>query len=325
MKKVISMLIKIGVSGVILYFLFRSINMAAFLKTVTSINPLLVALAALVFLACQCVSTYRWSVILKKDMDIPYRKLFSIYFIGMFFNNFLPTMVGGDIVKGYYLYKYSKRGDVSMASIFMDRYSGFTALMLIAAIALFLGYGLIKGTGLPAFLALLIGGFVFASLIIWVSFLHGWVMVILSKIHFYGINEKIDTFYRILMSYRHDYAALWKIFLFSMLVQVGGIIGYYIIGTGLGMNLHPLYYFLFVPLTATIAMLPISLAGLGIREGAFVFLFTRAGATTEQALTLSLMWFVVTVIVSLIGGVEYIRMGGKGPSTDGYSAENNPS
>ena len=320
MKGIISTIVKIGISGAILYFLFRSINMAAFLKTVMSINPLYVVLAALVFLGTQCISTYRWKVILKKDMEVPYFRLFSIYFIGMFFNNFLPSMVGGDIIKGYYLYRHSKRGDVTMASIFMDRYSGFTALMSITAVTLFFGYDIIKGTTLPAFFVLLIGGFVSMSLIIWVSFLHNWVMLLLSKIHFYGINQKIDTFYRVLMGYKREYAVLWKIYFCSLLIQGGVIIGYYIIGTGLGMNLRPVYYFLFIPLTTAVSMLPISLAGLGIREGAFVFLFTRAGASTEQALTLSLMWFVITAIVSLIGGVEYVRMGGKG-----YSAEERPS
>ncbi|MDP2688907.1 MAG: lysylphosphatidylglycerol synthase domain-containing protein, partial [Deltaproteobacteria bacterium] len=60
-----------------------------------------------------------------------------------------------------------------------------------------------------------------------------------------------------------------------------------------------------------VAMLPISLSGLGLREGAFVFLFTRVGATQEQALTLSLMWFAIAAIVSVIGGIEYVRMGGR--------------
>ncbi len=319
-KNILSTVIKVGVSLAILYFLFRNIDLNAFWKTFISVNPLSVVFVAALFVFTQSVSTYRWSVILKKDLDIPYRKLLSIYFIGMYFNNFLPTMVGGDLVKGYYLYKYTKKGDVSLASIFMDRYSGFFALMVITSFALLTGYPLIKGTGLPGFFVLLIGGFLAVSLVIWIGPLHSWVMRILARVHFYGINRKIETFYKVLMGYKSHRDILIKIFICSVIVQGGVIIGYWFLGRGLGMNVDLSYFFLFIPLTTAVGMLPISLSGLGIREGAFVFLFTRVGATQEQALTLSLMWFAIMALVSVIGGVEYVRLGGKKSAMEGQTA-----
>ena len=202
MKKLITVAIKVAVSATILYFLFRNIGIDAFVKTVASVRPITVAAGALIFIFTQVISTYRWSVILKKDMDVSYVRLLSIYFIGMFFNNFLPTIVGGDIVKGFYLYRESKRGDISLASIFMDRYSGFVALMFITVAALIPGYALIKDTALPFFFALLIGAFVLSSLVIWSGPLHGWAVRLLAGIRLYGINKKIETFYRVLMGYK---------------------------------------------------------------------------------------------------------------------------
>ncbi|MBI5826525.1 MAG: flippase-like domain-containing protein [Deltaproteobacteria bacterium] len=310
MKKILSIVLKAAVSLIILYALFRNIDTGALWTTAASVNRLSVAFTALLFIATQSVSTLRWSIILKKDMEVSYPRLLSIYFIGMFFNNFLPTMVGGDLIKGYYLYKESGRGDVSLASIFMDRYSGFAALMVITLAALAPGYPLIKDSGLPAFFVALIGGFFAVSLVIWVGPLHSWVMRILSTIHFYGINRKIEMFYNVLMGYKRHYPILAKIFFCSVFVQGGVIIGYYILGRGLGMDIGIGYFFLFIPLTTAISMIPISMSGLGIREGAFVYLFSRAGASKEQALTLSLMWFVMAAVVSIAGGVEYIRMGG---------------
>lgn len=321
MKSILSTAVKVGVSLAILYFLFRNINVNAFWNTFISVNPLSVVFVAVIFICTQSISTFRWSVILKKDIDIPYRRLLSIYFIGMYFNNFLPTMVGGDLVKGYYLYRYTRKGDVSLASIFMDRYSGFFALMVITSLALLTGYPLIKGTGLPGFFVLLIGGFFVMSLVIWVGPLHSWVMRVLARIHFYGINRKIETFYGVLMGYKSHGDILLKIFICSVLVQGGVIIGYWFLGRGLGMNVGLSYFFLFIPLTTAVSMLPISLSGLGIREGAFVFLFTKAGATQEQALTLSLMWFVIMALVSIIGGVEYVRLGGKKNAMEGRPAD----
>lgn len=316
-KNIVSTLVKIGVSIAILYFLFRNMDMQAFWATCTSVNPYIVVLVALFFISTQSVSTLRWSFILKKDANVPYLKLLSIYFIGMFFNNFLPTMVGGDIVKGYYLYKYTKKGDVALASIFMDRYSGFAALMTITAIALIPGYSLIQGTGLPYALITLISAFFVLSLVIWIGPLHSWAMSIMARIHFYGINKKIDTFYKVLMSYKSHSGILWRIFFCSIYVQGGVILGYYILGSAIGMNVPLGYYFLFIPLITTVAMAPISLSGLGLREGAFVFLFTTVGATKEQAITLSLMWFAIAALVSIIGGIEYVRMGGKKAVSEG--------
>jgi len=311
MKGIISTFVKIAVSAVILYVLFSKIDLVVFWNTATSVPPYAVVAVAFLFIGTQSISTLRWSIILKKDMDVSYLRLLSIYFIGMFFNNFLPTMVGGDIVKGYFLYKSSQRGDISFASIFMDRYSGFTALMVVTAIALVPGYALIKGTGLGAFFIMLLGGFVCSSLIIWVGPLHTWAMRLLARVHFYGINKKIDTFYNVLMGYKGHKDVLVKIFVCSVFVQVGVIAGHYFLGRQLGMNVGIGYFFLFIPLTTAIGMLPISLAGLGIREGAFIFLFTRAGATKEQAITLSLMWFAIMAIVSIVGGLEYLRIGGR--------------
>ncbi len=310
-NRISSALIKITVSIVILFFLFRNIRFPVFWKTVVSVDLFLVAAVILFFICIQAVSAFRWSIILEKDVKIPYPRLFSIYFIGMFFNNFLPTIVGGDVIKGYYLYRSSGRGDVSAASVFMDRYSGFSALILITSLALIPGYAAIRGTGLPAAFALLIGGFLLSSLIIWVGSLHGWAIDILSKVRFYGINKKIDTFYNVLMGYKKQTRIIIKAFLCSLFVQGGVIIAYYMLSRGIGMEVRPGYFFLYIPLTTAISMLPISLSGLGVREGAFVFLFSKVGATQEQALTLSLMWFAITAVVSIIGGIEYLRMGGR--------------
>jgi uncharacterized protein (TIRG00374 family) len=307
----LNILLKLAVSASLLYILFGSIDLEVFLGVVTTLNPLIFVFLALYFAATQSLSAYRWSIVLKKDVVLPYPKLLSIYFIGMFFNNFLPTVVGGDVIKGYYLYRTIGKGDVSAASILMDRYSGFTAMMAITLVALVPGYALIKGTGLPGFFLILVGGYVVSSFFIWVESLHGWLVKILTGIRLFSLNEKIETFYRALMSYKNHREILIKIFLCSIVIQGGMIVGYFMLARGMGIGVPLGYFFLFIPLATAVSMIPVSLSGLGIREGAFVFLFTRVGAAQEEALGLSLIWFAIMVSVSFIGGVEYIRTGGK--------------
>ncbi len=309
-KKILTTLVKFFVSGGILYFLFSHMDMKLFFHDLRNVSPYVIIFVAVFFICLQAVSAYRWSIILHKDVDVPYRKLLAIYFIGMFFNNFLPTMVGGDIIKGLYLYKESKKGGVSVASIFMDRYSGFSALIIITSITLIMGFSLIKDTSLPGFFFLLVGGYTAASLIIWVGPLHSWAMRILARIHFYGINKKIDALYTTLMGYKGHKDILVKILLISFAVQAGVIVGYYIVARNLGIDVRLAYFFFFIPLATVFSMVPISVGGLGLREGAFVYLFTMVGATKEQAISLSLIWFAVMVVVSMIGGVAFIKMGG---------------
>jgi hypothetical protein len=311
MKDSIKVVIKICVSAAILYFLFSNMDMKSFWHTLISIKRANLALAIVMLLLIQMTSTYRWATILSKDATFRYTKLLSIYLIGMFFNNFLPTIIGGDLIKGYYLYRESGKGGLALASVFMDRYSGFTALMVITLVAVMFGGSLLAGTGLSGFFVLLIGGYTCASLVIWVDSLHGWAMRLATKIHLYGINEKIDKFYRVLMGYKSHGRILAVAFGCSMIVQAGVIVIYIIIGNGLGIDIPALYYFLFIPLAAAASMLPISLAGLGVREGVFIYLFSKVGVPQEQALTLSLVFVIATTLISLVGGIEYVRLGGK--------------
>ncbi len=320
-KKALTTIFKLAVSVSILYFLFSSVDIETFFSVIKTLNPLLFIFLGFFFVAIQGMSAYRWSIVLKKDVQVPYTRLLSIYFIGMFFNNFLPTIVGGDVVKGYYLYKKTGRGDVTAASILMDRYSGFTALMAITLVALVPGYALISGTGLPGFFLLLVGVYIVVSLFVWVESLHGWMVRMLTRVRLLRLNEMIETFYRALMSYKKHHAVLLKIFLCSLVIQCGVIVGYIMLARGLGIETSPGYFFLFIPLATVVSMVPVSLSGLGIREGAFVFLFTKAGTSQEEALGLSLVWFAMMVCVSVIGGVQYVRMRGKKEPVTGAEEE----
>ena len=86
-----------------------------------------------------------------------------------------------------------------------------------------------------------------------------------------------------------------------------------LIGTALGLDLPLAYYMIFVPITSLVLVLPISFAGLGVREGAYVFLFTQAGAVPEVALSMSLLVYVLgTVVPGLIGGIIYVLRGVRG-------------
>lgn len=318
-KNIISTAVKIAVSGGLLYYLIGSMDVDNLLTIASTADVSFIIAMFVLLIAVQGLAVYRWGLVLKKDVDISYKVVTSLTFIGLFFNNFLPTIVGGDAVKAYYLYGHrpldTEKGKrvtlpTILASILMDRYSGFTALMSIAFVALVLGYPLISGTGaVVASLAIISFYFIF-SLFMWVEWLHSWLVTLLLKIGFYGLNEKIEKFYKALMGYKKDKVLIIKICFVSIFIQVGVILSFAAMGYSLGINISLWYYFLFIPVTTVVVMLPLSVSGIGVREGIMVLMFSFGGVESEPVVVMSLMWFAGLTLVSMIGGVEYARLGG---------------
>ncbi|MBI5286398.1 MAG: flippase-like domain-containing protein, partial [Deltaproteobacteria bacterium] len=296
MKKVLSLLLKIAISSTILFYLFKRTDTGLFWETIGSVKPSFFFISLMLYAGDQVLSTYRWSLLLATNgLRISFPRLVSLYYIGMFFNNLLPTLVGGDLVKGYYLYRLSGQGGKTLASIFVDRYAGFFALITISLVSLLFGYPYIKNTSIPWLIILMVLGFFSISLILWVKGLHDWALQGIGRIKVFRINERLESFYEAVMAYKGKPMVLLKVLGISFIIQIVGIFAIYIISRGFALSIPIGYFFLFIPLAISIAMIPVSFAGLGLREGAFVFLFGKVGVSPAEALSLSLAWFFVTV------------------------------
>lgn len=293
LKKTGLLLFKLTVSAGILWYLLTRVNTSNLLQTLKRVNPLLFILAFLLYLSTFIFSTKRWSLFLPSSP--PFRRLLSLYFIGAFFSTFLPGIVGGDAVKGYYLYKSNGRGGAVLASIFMDRYLGFSALMLTGLFAYLVGMPYIKDTIIIWLMPLLISLFIAGSIFVW--FLPwGRRLSILS------------SFYNEMLTHRNNRKKLLVGLGYSFVVQITGIIIIYIISIGLSMKVNPLYFFIFLPIIFTVSMLPVSISGLGVREGGFVLLFALIRVPAHEALGLSLLWFLIFILSGIIGLFEYLRL-----------------
>ena len=101
--------------------------------------------------------------------------------------------------------------------------------------------------------------------------------------------------------YRRHYWALGQAFLLSVLLQVLIMVTYYLIGVGLNLGVPLVYFFVFIPLTTVVAMLPVSVAGLGVREAGVIYFFAKVGVGAGAALGMSLVCFSLTLIVSTWG------------------------
>ena len=299
MKKVLSFVLKLSVSSALLLYLFYFsgiVDIKEVIKTLRHTSVSIFVMAFFVYLCTPFVSTKRWSLFLPEP--VKYSRLISLYFIGAFFNTFLPGLVGGDAVKAFYLYKDIGKGGGSLASVFMDRYMGLAAMAGIAFIAFIGGYSYIKGTEIIWFVPILCGGFLLASLVLW-------------RLN-WGRLKVLKAFYLPLMEYKSKRKVIYKGLLLASLVQIIGITCIYILSLAIGLKVPIVYFFIFVPIVNALAAIPVSIAGLGVRETGFAALFNivfeKVGVTSDQAVGLSMLLFTTIFLASLIGGVEYFRI-----------------
>ncbi|MGB9715739.1 MAG: lysylphosphatidylglycerol synthase transmembrane domain-containing protein [Thermodesulfovibrionales bacterium] len=291
-NRLLLLLLKLTVSSILLYIVLSKTGPDLVYSTLKTMNPSAFISAIILYLFAQFVSTLRWKLLIPEKINI--KRLFSIYLIGSFFNNLLPGLIGGDAVKGFYLYKKIGRGSLTFASIFMDRYIGFFTLLMICLFAYPFGYPYIKDSPLIWTFPIILLIFTIASLL------------------FFGLRlgsglTVLSEFYNYFHSYKDKKGLIIKAILLSLIIQISGILSVYILASGLGKHIPFLACLIFLPLIIMFTAVPISISGIGVREGAFVLFFGLIGIKPDVATAISLSWFLTGVTVNLIGLVEYLR------------------
>lgn len=214
--------------------------------------------------------------------------------IGSFFNMLLPGIIGGDAIKGFYLYKETGKGTPALASIFMDRYIGFICLLCIGMVAYPFGYHQLKNSEIIWLLPLFITIFTLSSLLIF-SFRIG------KRFRF------LENFYNYFHFYRKQGKILLKTFLLSIIIQLSNILAVYIITIGLNQKVSFLSYLIFMPIIIVFTTIPVSISGLGVREGVFILFLSSVNIKPDVATAISFLWFLSMITGSLLGLWEYIR------------------
>jgi uncharacterized protein (TIRG00374 family) len=295
-KKLLIFTLKLLVSGTLLYMVLRKAGAENVIGLLGSIHPLLFVASVLLYLTGLFIGSMRWQMLLPERFSL--RRLFPLYLLGSFFNTFLPGLVGGDAVKIYYLYKETGKGAQALSSVFMDRYVGFTALMLLGLAAYPLGFRYIRGSWIEWLLPLIVVVFVLASLLVFGLRLGKRISVV-GKLH--------DYFHE----YRRKYGVIGKALLLSFTLQLMVMLGIYLLAIGLGVRIPFTALVMFVPIITAVATIPVSLSGIGLREASAVILLGTVGVEADSATAISFAWFLMAATGGLTGLYEYFRVKGK--------------
>lgn len=281
-------------------FLFGKVDLSRCAEVALKADRSYLAWAVLLFLGSTFLNAYRWQLLASAvGLEKGLLKLTQFCFVGLFFNLFLPSTVGGDVSRCYYLSKGTGKYADAFYSVLADRTVGISVLFLFASLGMIFGPG---GGGLPWQLKLpILAGtaVVFAV----VPFLPALANRFLGRDNWLArqFNESPAKVY-------WDNKGLMTTALFqSIVLQVLIVVVHLVIGLALGLKDIPLwYYFVFYPSVAVLGFVTPSFNGIGIREWAYTYFLCLAGVDRAHALTYAIMWLSLTTLASLVGGLVYI-------------------
>jgi len=252
-------------------------------------------------------SVIRWQILIKAQGDfVPLGFLIKSYFVAGFFNNFLPTRFGGDIVRIWDGSRYSRSLLKSSAIVFVDRFTGIVVLLLFALIASL--FRLDMAQQIPViWVALIIGLSGLLAVALLFTPLAGWALKkIPEKGFLIKVKQKLFEFKEVILIYKDKKAFLFKAFFWAFLLQVNVIIHYYLIGLALHLRIDLIDYFIFVPIVLLILAIPITINGLGLREGSYMEIFRFYGILPKTSISFGLIDWAFGFILGLVGGIIYI-------------------
>lgn len=299
---------KIGVSLALLIYLFWTTDRDALLVRVRGGDVLLFACAVALYAGMLAISTWRWRLLLQAlGFPARLRDLTSSYLVATFFNNFLPSNIGGDVIRVRDGSKLTGSTTASLAVVAVDRILGLGALYLLALLAFVLGGPAVRH--LAGARVVLVGlGLAFAG-IGYVFFRPGTARRLmawsrLSTIDW--VSKQFEIVQGAVHVYRTDLGAVTLAFGASVALQTLVVLYFYTVAHALLIPLPFPAALLMVPLCTLIQTVPITFNGWGLREGLFVVYFSQVGLPRDNALAFSLVGATLIVVLSLSGAVVWM-------------------
>lgn len=253
------------------------------------------------------VINYKQYVLLKaRNISLSFWKLFSINMIGAFWGTFLPSSLSTDVVRGVYLVKSGADNAISLSSVVVDRFLGIFSLLVIALIGLLFSGDLIQDNNIKSFIILLTAFLIIFLFVFQLKATSNFVDKLLKFIKFKSIGSKLIKLHRAFLEYKHYPKAIFYSFLLSILVQALRVADIYIIALAFGVEIGLMSLFILVPIIMIVVMVPISIGGIGVREGAFVGFFKLIKIEPSVSIVIAVTASLIATLVALSGGIFYI-------------------
>lgn len=309
-KRVITNIAKVAITILSLasVFYFGKIDFPVLLNQLTAIDLKYYVASLLIVTLVIIYLTRRWdSLLLARNNKVPFNRLVSINFIGCFFNLFMPSSFGGDVARAAYLKKSNVNWKNSASSVFLDRFLGLLSLLFLAFFSLMIKIFAEKEDNSVAGMYMIIG--------VTTVFL-GWLLIVnLHRI----IRKLFSVKNEFLQKYLTKYEAFSeslniltyrrKVIIAGFLISVSGnimtITAVHFIMLSMGLKIGILPMLIVFPLVTLVTMIPVSIGGIGIREGAFVFFLSGYSVSPVDSVAVSVLYYSTIVFLGIIGGIIF--------------------
>ena len=306
MRKKIFFILRIFVGGAIIFALLRFISYDDLIVAYKGARKAPIIYGFLVISITCIVASLRWRFILNSlGIKITVREAIYVSLSATFFNIFLPSLLASDVFRGIALMSRFKNSNKVVSSLVIDRVSGGVAITILVAFFSLIGRHLLPERELWW----IIGIVVLLGIVIMFAIFNKSIFLIMEKMAWFNPAVKgwLERFHQEFRYIRQQPSIFFKtLFYFSFPVQVLNILSFICLAKAFALSLNPLYFFIFIPIVAIIVCLPISIAGIGTRELAMVYFFSKVGVSQPVSLGISLLSFAFLGIVGLLGGIIYV-------------------
>jgi glycosyltransferase 2 family protein len=313
-RRYVVIAIKLAVSVVLLTVLFRQVDVGRLWQSArrASIPWLLAALG--LYFTTVLAATWRWRLLLDaQGVHVPARRLLGSYLVATFFGNFLPSNIGGDVIRIRDTAKPAASTTLATAVVLADRVIGVIGLALVSALGATAGAKMVGHVQSPIWPSWLWAGFVVAAAATAPAVIApagvSRLLRPLMIIHPEWVGGRIETLTSVLQRFRHRPLSLAGCFAGAVYVQGALVVYYLLVVYALKINVQLVDLAVIVPLSFVVQMLPVSVNGFGVREATFSLYFSRLGVPIESAVLMSLVAAAVIMVFSLTGAAVYVARG----------------
>lgn len=299
--------LRIAISILILFFLFRQVDIKALFELIKNSDKMLLFFVFIVYFGNYLLGIFRWEMLLKAvKIHLSMKRIIMSFSGGIFFSLFLPSTIGGDFIRSLDLAAHTKKPKEVVATVFLDRLSGYIGLTLLSLLAVVFGWRFVQDRAV--LLSVVIIALILCSIlfVLFNSSIYSRVSKFLHTPNAGKIKEIIRNLHQEIHYFRHRKKIIIYNLIISIIIQSISPVAFYLTGLALGVKINIMYYFIFLPIIGAITLLPISIGGLGLRDATTIYFFAKACVSKDLAFAMSLLNFSFIIVYGAIGGLIYV-------------------
>ena len=308
-KYQILIVLKVMIAATLIGVIISKVNLDDVWQALARADKWLIAGAFSLYFVGLCIIAARWKILLAVQGVTPgFFTLVKSMMVAIFFNNFLPSTIGGDAMRAYDTWKMGGGKTQSVSIVFIDRLLGIFTLFIFALLALLATS--VEVSYIPNIRLWIVTSVIAGCIGIYILFFQATAVSRYLHRHDQAkpniILRLLEKIFDVFAAYNGKPGVLFAALGLSVLLQLNVILHYYLLALSLGMAIPLSAMFIIVPVAIVVMMIPVSINAIGIREAIFVTMFGLYGVSNADALAFSWMSFILITVLGVIGGLVFM-------------------